>query len=95
MTDISLIAHPELTLLMAFAGLMLGLLYFAALKRSVALLVGGDGWLGPLALTLGRIAAAAIFLFVAAKLGAAPLLGGFAGILTARALALRVKKRAS
>lgn len=42
----SLITHPELTLLTAFAGLMFGLAYFAALKRSVTLLVRSDSWLG-------------------------------------------------
>ncbi len=73
---------------------MFGLLYFAALKRCVALLVGGQGWLGPLALTLGRIGAAAGILFVAAKLGAAPLLAVFIGFLMARAVALRAERRA-
>ena len=91
----SLITHPELTLLTAFAGLMFGLAYFAALKRSVTLLVRSDSWLGPVALTLGRAGAAVGFLLIAAKLGAAPLLSGFAGFLVARALALRAKRRAA
>lgn len=94
MTHTELIAHPELTAIMAVAGLMFGLAYFMALKRSVALFVGGKGWLGPLALTLGRIGAAGGFLFVAAKLGAAPLLAAFVGFLMARALALRAERRA-
>jgi hypothetical protein len=94
MTYTGFITHPELTLLMTLAGLIFGLAYFAALKRSVTLLVGGKGWLGPLALTLGRIAAAAGFLFVAAKLGAEPLLGGFVGFLIARTMALRAERRA-
>ena len=71
----------------------LGLAYFAALKRSVALFVGRKGWFGLLALTLGRIGAAAGFLFVAAKLGAAPLLAAFIGFLTTRVLALRAERR--
>ncbi|MDA9436874.1 ATP synthase subunit I [Bradyrhizobium sp. CCBAU 51627] len=95
MTRTGLIAHPELTLLTAFAGLMFGLAYFAALKRSVTLLVGSkNSWLGPLALTLGRVGAAVSFLLIAAKLGAAPLLGGFGGFLVARALALRAERKA-
>ena len=94
MTYTGFITHPELTLLMAFVGLIFGLAYFAALKLSVTLLVGGNGWLGPLALTLGRLAAAAGFLFVAAKLGAGPLLGSFVGFLMARAMALRAERRA-
>ena len=94
MTHTSLIAHPELTVMTALAGLMFGLLYFATLKRSVTLLVDGKGWLGPVALTLGRIAAAVALLVVAAKLGAAPLLAAFIGFLLARALTLRAERRA-
>jgi hypothetical protein len=94
MTRDSLIAHLALTAMIAPAGLLFGLLYFAALKRSVTLFVGRKGWLGPLALTLGRAGAAVGFLLVAAKLGAAPLLSGFAGFLMARALALRAQRMA-
>ena len=94
MTHNSLIVHSELTFMMALAGLALGRAYFVALKRSVALFVGGKGWFGLLALTLGRIGAAAGFLFVAARLGAAPLLAAFIGFLMARALALRAERRA-
>jgi len=87
-----LLAHRELILMMALAGFMFGLLHFAALKRSVALFVGGKGWFGPLALTLGRILAVVAFLFVAAKLGAEPLLAAFVGFLLARSLALRSER---
>ena len=95
MTHNSLIAHPELSATTAFAGLLFGLLYFATLKHSVAMFVGRKGWLGPLALTLGRFGAAAGFLFVAAKLGAAPLLAAFIGFLIARALTLHAQETAS
>ena len=84
---------PEITVLMAFAGLAFGLVYFAFLRRSVTLLVGGNGWFAPPALALGRIGAAAAFLFMAAKLGAAPLLSTFIGFLMARTLALRAESR--
>jgi len=94
MTGNSLIVHPELTIMTTLAGFVSGRLYFAALKRSVMLFVGGKGWLGPLALTLGRFAAAIAFLSVAAKLGAAPLLAAFIGFLIARAVALRAEMRA-
>jgi hypothetical protein len=90
----NIIAHPELAAITATAGVAFGLLYFAALKRSVTLFVGGKNWFGPLALTLGRIAAAVSFLFFATTLGAEPLLGAFVGFLIARALALRANKRA-
>jgi hypothetical protein len=86
--------HSILVVFVAFAGLLFGLLYFAALKRSVTMLAGGKGWLGPLTLTLGRIGAAAGFLLVAAKLGAEPLLAAFVGFLVARALTLRLERRA-
>jgi N-ATPase, AtpR subunit len=82
----------ELAMTMAVAGFVVGLLYFAALERTVALYVSGRGWVGPLAFTLGRIAAAAVFLAFAAKLGVISLLSAFAGFLLARALALRAAR---
>jgi N-ATPase, AtpR subunit len=88
------VANAELTAMMAVAGLLFGLLYFASLKRSVTLFVGGKGCHGPIVLTLGRFGAAIGFLLIAAKLGAAPLLGGFTGFLMARALVLRAQTRA-
>lgn len=94
MTHNALFIDPGLTILMALAGLAFGLVYFATLKRSVTLFVEGKSWLRLLALTLGRIGAAVAFLYVAAKLGAAPLLAAFIGFLMARALALRAERRA-
>lgn len=95
MTHNALFIDPGLTFLIAFAGLALGLVYFASLKRSVALFAGGKSWLAALALTLGRIGAAVALLYLAAKLGAVPLLGAFIGFLMARALALRAERRAA
>ena len=86
--------HPEFALAMAFAGLIFGLLYFALLKRSVTLFATGHGWAGPLGFTILRIMGAVGFLFIAAKLGAGPLLAAFTGFLIARALALRVERTA-
>lgn len=93
MTYDALIIDPELALLMALAGLAFGLVYFASLKRSVTLFVVGKDWLGPLALTLGRIGVAVTLLYVAARLGAVSLLAVFIGFLMARALALRAERR--
>ena len=76
---------------MAPAGFVFGLVYFAALERTVILFASGRGWLGALGLTLGRVAAAVIFLGLAAKLGALSLLAAFAGFLLARTLALRAR----
>jgi hypothetical protein len=84
---------PRLTLLlpaMSAAGLFFGLLYFAALRRAVAFDAAASGRLLPAALAALRFAAAAIFLFFAARLGALPLLTAFFGFLVARTLALRV-----
>jgi len=79
---------------MIISGFAFGLLYFATLKRAAALFASGSSWMGPLGLTLGRIAAAVIFLSLAARLGAAALLAAFLGFLVARALALRAERRA-
>jgi hypothetical protein len=80
---------PVLAAALAAAGFVVGLAYFAALRRTTAALAGSGGWRTPAALTVGRVAAALVFLFVAAKLGAVALLAAFAGFLAARAAALR------
>jgi hypothetical protein len=88
--------HPDLALIvtMAVAGIVFGLVYFATLRRAVTLFTAGRGWIGPLTLTLARIAAAVIFLGLAAKLGAAALIAAFLGFLLARTVMLRVARRA-
>ena len=85
---------PALTLAAALAGLAGGLVYFAALRRTVRLLASGKSWLGALALSLGRFGSAAIVLLFLARLGAAPLLAALLGFLAARAVALRAVRRA-
>ena len=82
-----------LAVTMAFSGFAFGLVYFAALQRSVRLFASNGGWLRPLAFTLGRMAAAVVFLSLAAKLGAACLLAAFLGFLLARTVSLRVARR--
>lgn len=93
MSDTALAAVAPLALMMACAGLAFGLVYFAALCRTSILLATGRGWTALLAFTVARIGAAVIFLALAAKLGAAPLLAAFAGFLAARAIAIRVVRR--
>jgi len=78
----------------AGAGLVLGLAYFAALWRTVTLLVGGSPWLPPVALTAGRIGGAVLLLGVAVRFGAADLLAVLVGITVARLVAVRVIQRA-
>lgn len=79
----------------AGAGLILGLAYFAALWRSVTLLVGRSRWLAPVALTLGRIGGAVLLLGVAARCGALDLPAALIGLTVARFLAVRVVRRAA
>lgn len=76
-----------------FAGLICGLVHFAALRRTVDLYSAGRGRLAAAALTLGRIAGAILFFGLAARLGALPLLSSFLGFLLARTLALRAALR--
>lgn len=79
---------------MGTAGLLFGLLYFAALRRAVAFDAATRGRLLPVALAALRFAAAAIFLLCAARLGALSLLAAFFGFLVARMIALRVNASA-
>jgi len=80
---------------MGLGGLLLGLAYFACLRRSVALLASDAGWARPVLLTLARLAAAAAaFAFAARWGGAVPLLAGFAGFLIARSVTLRQARSA-
>jgi len=88
------VAAPEFALVvgMALAGLGLGTLYFAALRRSVEALCAGRGRTVAIALTLGRYCVAALVLALVARLGAAGLLATFGGFLAARVLALRASR---
>lgn len=74
---------------MGAAGLVFGLGYFSALRRTVDLFSSGRGFIKPVALTIGRLATAALFLAVAAKLGALALLAAFFGLIVARTVVLR------
>jgi N-ATPase, AtpR subunit len=79
---------------LVLAGVTFGLVYFAALRRTVTLLATQRGCFGPATLTLGRIAAIVLFLGFAARLGALPMLAAFLGFLMARAFALHTARRA-
>jgi hypothetical protein len=83
----------SLALVAALAGLVFGLMHFAALRRTVELYNGGRSGLAAAALTLGRIAGTIVYFCLAAKLGALPLLSSFLGFLLARTLALRSARR--
>lgn len=86
--------HFGLCLALALAGFGVGLVYFAALRRTVRRFTARDGWLEPVALTMGRIGVAVAVLAIAARAGAAALLVTFTGFLLARAVALYRSRRA-
>ena len=75
------------------AGLVVGLVHFVALWRSIELYGAGRGRLAAAALTLGRVAGTIVFFGLAARLEALPLLASFLGFLLARTLALRAARR--
>ena len=77
----------------ALVGLVVGLVYFAVLRRTVELYTKGRSGFTVIAPTLGRIAGAIAFFGLTARLGALPLLSSFLGFLSARMLALRVARR--
>lgn len=87
------VALAALAAAWAAGGLLLGAAYFTALRWTVDLFAAGPGRLMPAMLTLGRLAAAALFLVVAARSGALPLLSAFLGFLVARTVALRWARR--
>jgi hypothetical protein len=91
MTGLSLAAAVAIGSGAAAAGLLLGCVQFAALRRTVALYRAGR-YLAPSALTLSRLAGAIMFFGLAARLGALPLLSAFLGFLLARRLALRAAR---
>ena len=78
--------------LMLPIGFALGLVYFAALRRT-ALLVLKRAVLPAIALTVGRGAAAVGVFGLAAWLGFGPLIAAFAGFMAARWAALREARR--
>jgi hypothetical protein len=85
------IAAPTVAFL---AGLAFGFAYFAVLRRTVDLYAAGHGLFVPAVLTLGRFATAILFLGIAARIGALPLLSAFVGFLVARTFALLFVQRA-
>jgi N-ATPase, AtpR subunit len=95
MSETAAVHTAELAILAGSAGFAFGLLYFATLKRSIAVFAGGRGLLAALGLTLARFAAAVVFLGLAAQFGAAVLLAALVGFLLARTLALRSARRSS
>ncbi len=76
-------------------GVLLGLLYFLALRRTVSRFVVRPSWPGLIVSTLVRVLGAATVLAVTARLGALALLAALLGFLLARGLALRNRRGAA
>lgn len=77
----------------AAVGLAAGLAYFAVLRINVRLYLDGSARWRPLILHGFRIAAAVALFWVLATRGAAPMLAGLIGFLTARFAAQRWAQR--
>ena len=81
------------SILVAFAwflvGLGGGLAFFRGLRMTVALFVGGNGWLAPVALTTARIIGVIALFSFAAYFGALALIACALGFTLARSLAVR------
>jgi N-ATPase, AtpR subunit len=78
----------------ALAGCVLGLGYFAVLRRSVLMLARRGSGRVVMSLTLARLGAATVFFLLVARLGAPALLTALGGFLAARTLAIRAERRA-
>ena len=79
-----------LTLPLCFlGGLVLGYVYFHALRKTVDLIVGQDLPLLALVLTLGRLVLLCTGFYLAVLAGGVALLAAMAGVLCAKALMLR------
>ncbi|WP_028028448.1 ATP synthase subunit I [Gemmobacter nectariphilus] len=81
------LAPTLITILAALAGGGLGALHFLTLRRVSDMLLNGR--LVAVGLQLARLAVMALFLWLCARAGAAPLLAGAAGVLAGRAIVLR------
>lgn len=95
MTTITLSSGVIIGLLALLAGFAFGLAYFQLVRRSARRLAAGERRLLSLAGVGGRLGAAVSVFFLAARLGAWPLLALFAGFLIAREIALRPERRPS
>jgi F1F0 ATPase subunit 2 len=79
--------------LLGAAGFVLGMVYFASLRRGVRLSVARGAWSRFVLSALARIALAALFFTFAVRWGAPALAAAFAGFLAARHLAVRAARR--
>ncbi len=93
MIDAEITSNPALLSATLLAGFAFGLIYFSMLRETVDLYGSGRSWVWPMALTLGRIAGAAIVLSFVARFGAGLLLAASLGLLLARSTTLHRARR--
>jgi N-ATPase, AtpR subunit len=82
-----------LLIVTALAGCVLGLGYFAVLRRTLLMWGRRSSRRAVLSLTLARLATGTVFFLLVARLGAPALLTALGGFLLARTLAIRVERR--
>ncbi len=95
MIDLSLLPLPVILPICFLGGLVLGYIYFRALRETTNLVVSQGHPLLGLALTLGRLALLCGVFYLAVLAGGAALLATLAGVLAAKALMLRQIRRAA
>ncbi|MEM5471756.1 ATP synthase subunit I [Hoeflea sp. AS60] len=95
MIDLSLLPLPVILPIYFLGGLVLGYLYFRALRETTNLVVNQGHPHLALALTLGRLALLCGGLYLAVLAGGIALLATLAGVLAAKALILRHIRRAA
>jgi len=79
----------------ALAGLLLGLIYFAALRHTVRAFMTRRGWFVPISLTVARVVGTGVTLAAAAHFGAMQLLAAFLGFLIARGISIGAQRRSA
>jgi F1F0 ATPase subunit 2 len=94
MIDLSTLPLPVTLPVCFLGGLVLGYIYFRAVRETANLIVTQGHPLLGLALTLGRMAVLCAGFYLAVQAGGLALLVALAGVLAAKALMLRQTRRA-
>lgn len=95
MIDVSSLPMALVLATCFLGGMLLGLFYFAALRKTANLIVDGGSPLLGLALTLGRFGVLGAGFYLAVLAGGVALLAALGGFLITKALMLGVKRTGS
>lgn len=93
MTYLSALPLPAILPVCFLGGLVLGYVYFRALRETTSLIANQGSPLLGLALTLGRLGLLCAGLYLAVMAGGLALLAALAGVLIAKAVMLRHARR--